>query len=95
MSKKTKLGAKQWVESPKVSSVPCYSTKNQGTSYEKGRTKEGGEVRRISPQEIQYRRNNHLCYKCGDKYTVGFGSLNFLVLMRKNSLKMLWGNKRS
>lgn len=31
-----------------------------------GEVKEG--FKKISPQELQYRRNNNLCYKCGDKW---------------------------
>lgn len=27
--------------------------------------------KKISPEEFQYMRNNHLCYKCGDKFTQG------------------------
>lgn len=37
------------------------------------------ETKKISPQEIQYRRNKRLC--CGDKYRFGhvskMGNLNF------------------
>lgn len=32
---------------------------------------EGGEVKRISAQEIQNRRNRRLCFKCGEKYGWG------------------------
>lgn len=41
------------------------------------------EFKNISTQEIQYRRNNGLCFKCGEKF--GFGhqckmkDLNFIV----------------
>ncbi|KAK1372370.1 hypothetical protein POM88_028563 [Heracleum sosnowskyi] len=27
--------------------------------------------KKISPEEFQYRKNNHLCYKCGDNYAQG------------------------
>ncbi|WOH05166.1 hypothetical protein DCAR_0624580 [Daucus carota subsp. sativus] len=27
--------------------------------------------KKISPEEFQYRKNNHLCYKCGEKYGQG------------------------
>nr|XP_027122265.1 uncharacterized protein LOC113739231 [Coffea arabica] len=41
------------------------------------------DPKRISPQEIQYRRNHGLCFKCGDKYGPGhqckFGHLNLLI----------------
>lgn len=34
-----------------------------------GDTGEGKEgIKKISPQELQYRRNNNLCYKCGEKF---------------------------
>ena len=39
-----------------------------------GKGKEGkgkDHFKKISPEEFQYRRNNHLCYKCGDKYSHG------------------------
>lgn len=43
-----------------------------------------GEFRKITPQEIQYRRNNHLCFKCGDKFTPAhkckFGNLHFMII---------------
>lgn len=41
------------------------------------------EERRITPQEIQYRRNNHLCYKCGEKFSprhqCKFRNLHFML----------------
>nr|XP_027120660.1 uncharacterized protein LOC113737665 [Coffea arabica] len=41
------------------------------------------EPRRISAQEIQYRRNHGLCFKCGEKFGQGhqckLGHLNFLI----------------
>lgn len=83
MSKKNKLGTKPWVEVSKGKLGSHHSNKTQENSNDKGRAKESGDTKKISPQEIQYRRNNHLCFKCGDKYTAGhqckYGTLNFLV----------------
>ncbi|XP_063942971.1 uncharacterized protein LOC108207610 [Daucus carota subsp. sativus] len=61
-------------------SVVSINTK-WSTNDKKGETnvvaekKEGESVKdkfkKISPEEFQYRRNNHLCYKCGEKYNQG------------------------
>ena len=44
---------------------------------------ENNSTRKISAQEIQYRRNNGLCFKCGEKYGAGhqckMGHLNFFL----------------
>ena len=44
---------------------------------------DNNSTRKISPQEIQYRRNNGLCFKCGEKYGAGhqckMGHLNFFL----------------
>lgn len=32
---------------------------------------DSGNFKKISPQELQYRRNNNLCYRCGEKFTAG------------------------
>ena len=29
------------------------------------------EFKRLSPQELQFRRSNGLCFKCGEKFGVG------------------------
>lgn len=29
------------------------------------------EIRKLTPQELQYMRSNGLCFRCGDRYTVG------------------------
>lgn len=31
----------------------------------------GSYFKKISPEEFQYRKNNHLCYKCGEKFGQG------------------------
>ena len=44
----------------------------------------GSKPRRISAQELQYRRNNGLCFKCGEKFGQGrqckSSHLNLLVI---------------
>ena len=41
------------------------------------------EPKKISTQELQYRRNNGLCFRCGEKFGQGHqcksGHLNFLI----------------
>ena len=41
------------------------------------------KFKRLSPQEVQYRRNNGLCFKCGEKFGVGhqcrMKHLNFML----------------
>nr|XP_027120832.1 uncharacterized protein LOC113737890 [Coffea arabica] len=43
----------------------------------------GSETRKLSAEELQYRRNNGLCFKCGEKFGQGHqckpGHLNLLV----------------
>nr|XP_027075980.1 uncharacterized protein LOC113699828 [Coffea arabica] len=63
--------------------VPPTST-FRNTSF-KGKTMatSGSEPRRLSTEEFQYRRNNGLCFKCGEKFGQGHqcksGQLNLLV----------------
>ena len=42
------------------------------------------EFRKISAQELQYRRSKGLCFKCGEKYTIGhqcrLGHVNCMIL---------------
>lgn len=53
------------------------------TSAEQGNQKESGEFKKLTAQEIQYRRNNHLCFKCGENYTPGhqckYGNIHFMI----------------
>lgn len=37
----------------------------------KGETNAVASTKKISPQEIQFRRNNGLCFKCGERFGVG------------------------
>lgn len=49
------------------------TVKNYNSGNQKGLKNEAPitESRKISPQEIQYRRNNHICFRCGESYSPG------------------------
>ncbi|XP_027088762.1 uncharacterized protein [Coffea arabica] len=62
--------------------VPFY---NSHKSPRTGNLQEGTkDTRRLSAQELQFRRNNGLCFKCGEKYGVGHqcktGHANCMIL---------------
>ncbi|XP_027120880.2 uncharacterized protein [Coffea arabica] len=45
---------------------------------------DSGELKKISAQELQYRRSKGLCFKCGEKYSIGhqcaLGHVNCMIL---------------
>lgn len=83
LSKKMKMVAKVGMDVPKSGSITISDHKGSGSTIGKAKLKEAGEFKKLTPQEIQYRRNNHLCFKCGDRYSPGhqckFANLNFVI----------------
>ena len=49
------------------------------------------EVKKLSPQEVQFRRNNGLCFKCGEKFGQGhqckMKHLNFMLYEKDEDAK--------
>lgn len=60
-------------------------------SDKKQSTVGGDTFRKISPEELQYRRNNHLCFRCGEKYSAGhqckFKQYTFMIVEGGEDLK--------
>ncbi|XP_027124419.1 uncharacterized protein [Coffea arabica] len=56
----------------------------KGPRYSNKVQEDAKEVKRISPQELQFRRSRGLCFKCGEKYGVGHqckqGYVNCMIL---------------
>lgn len=84
LNKKAKWSHKTLPEVQKSNSSGHSDGKSSWNSASKAKAKEGTEAKRLTPQEIQYRRNNHLCFKCGDKFSPNhqckFANLNFVVM---------------
>lgn len=70
-------------EQPKSQFPSLPESKGFGNVGSKPKGKDGTEIKKLTPHEIQYKRNNHLCFKCGDKFSPNhqckFPNLNFVV----------------
>lgn len=82
-NRRNKIGVKPAQEGPKSTGSAAPPTKQLGNPIDRGKPTTQGEFKKLTPQEIQFRRNNHLCFKCGEKFTVGhqckFVNLHFMV----------------
>ena len=54
----------KWSTNDKKGETNVVAEKKEGESVK-------DKFKKISPEEFQYRKNNHLCYKCGEKYGQG------------------------
>ncbi|KAK1395189.1 hypothetical protein POM88_014245 [Heracleum sosnowskyi] len=62
---------KKWSHSDDNKSVSGNKKLGSNQLEEKKKTGVSEYFKKISPEEFQYRKNNHLCYKCGEKYGQG------------------------
>lgn len=69
--KSTTVGWGKTANNKKNEGIVNEGKKNEGNVNDGKKNYANNYFKKISPEEFQYRKNNHLCYKCGEKFGQG------------------------